>query len=219
MRILAASDIHGSRDVYHWLASLADATPVEALVLAGDLLGVPDGFETVEAAQQWDADSIAAILAAITVPVYYIMGNDDSVELRPTSERVRSLNLRRSDVGPYNFVGYQYTLPFMGGVFERPEETIASDLDSLASAMDDRTVLVTHGPALGILDSTLLGPAGSASLRDTIEKRRVRAHIHGHIHGCFGRNGLHFNVAAARKRRAMLIDLGTMLHEVVGDAT
>ena len=218
MRILAASDIHGSHDVYRWLASLADAIPVEALLLAGDLLGVPDGFETVEAAQQSDADSIATILGAVTVPVYYIMGNDDFVELSPTSQRVRSLNLRRVDVGAYNFVGYQYTLPFMGGVFEKPEEAIARDLESLASAMDDRTVLVTHGPALGILDSTLLGPAGSASLRDTIEKLGVRAHIHGHIHSCFGRNGLHFNVASALKRRAMLIDLETMLHEVVGDA-
>jgi len=127
MRILAASDIHGSRDVYHWLAALADARPVEALLLAGDLLGVPDGFETVEAAQQSDADSIAAILGAITVPVYYIMGNDDFVELCPASPRVRSLNLKRIDAGSYNFVGYQYTLPFMGGVFERPEKAIARD--------------------------------------------------------------------------------------------
>jgi Icc-related predicted phosphoesterase len=191
---------------------------VEALILAGDLLGVPEGFETVEAAQQTEADSIAAMLEAISVPVYYVMGNDDFVELPPASQRVRSLNLTRIDVGSYNFVGYQYTLPFMGGVFERPEEAVARDLESLASAMDDRTVLVTHGPARGILDSTLLGPAGSASLRDTIERRGVRAHIHGHIHSCFGRSGLHFNVASALKRRAMLIDLESMLHEVVGDA-
>ena len=217
MRILAASDIHGRHDVYNWLASLANAMPVEALLLAGDLLGIPDGFETVEAAQQSDADSIARILKAVSVPVYYIMGNDDFVELTAASRQVRSLNLQRVDVGSYNFVGYQYTLPFMGGVFERSEEAIARDLESLAHVMDDRTVLVTHGPALGILDSTLLGPAGSASLRDTIEKRGVRAHIHGHIHSCFGRSGLHFNVAAAQRHRAMVIDLETMLHEVVGD--
>jgi Icc-related predicted phosphoesterase len=103
----------------------------------------------------------------------------------------------------------------MGGVFERPEEVICRDLQSLAPLIDERTVLVTHGPALGILDSTPLGHAGSASLRDMIEKRPMRAHIHGHIHASFGRHELHFNVAAGRKRRAMLIDLETMAHEVV----
>ena len=84
--------------------------------------------------------------------------------------------------------------------------------------MDERTVLVTHSPALGMLDETLLGHAGSASIRDVIGTRRVRIHIHGHIHGRFGRSGIHFNVAAAGRRRAMLVDLESMTHEVVGEA-
>jgi uncharacterized protein len=215
MRVLAASDIHGSHDVYRWLTSLVDSTRVDMLVLAGDLLGVPDGYETVESAQAADARSITDILEPLSVPVFYIMGSDDWVELVPTTQRLRSLNLTRTEVGRYNLVGYQYTLPFMGGVFERPEEVIGRDLQSLVQLIDGQTVLVTHGPALGILDSTLLGPAGSAALRDIIERQPIRAHIHGHIHACFGRHERHFNVAAGRKRRAMLIDLDTMVHDIV----
>jgi len=44
----------------------------------------------------------------------------------------------------------------------------------------------------------------------------VRAHIHGHIHRCFGREGCHFNVAAAGQLRGMVIDLATLKHEVIG---
>jgi len=54
-------------------------------VLAGDLLGVPDGFTTVEEAQRQDAGTIASILRGAKVPVLYIMGNDDLVELEPRS--------------------------------------------------------------------------------------------------------------------------------------
>ena len=143
------------------------------------------------------------------------MGNDDWVDLEPANEGIRSLHGKRVDEDEFNFIGYQYTLPFMGGVNERPEEAIASDLSSLEPLMDERTVLVTHSPAAGILDSTLLGPAGSMSLRDVIARRRVSAHIHGHIHGTFGRSGRHFNVTAGRNRRAVIIDLKSMIHEVV----
>jgi len=218
MRILAASDIHGRHDTFRWLAELLRHGDADALVLAGDLLGVPNGFETVEAAQESDASVVATLLESLAVPVHYIMGNDDVVELRPRTHGVRSLNLTRVDQGAYNFVGYQFTLPLMGGVFEKPEEGIGRDLASIAPLMDERTVLVTHSPALGMLDETPLGHAGSASIRDVIDTRRVRIHIHGHIHDCFGRSGVHFNVAAAGRCRAMLIDLEDMSHEVVGEA-
>jgi len=215
MKILAASDIHGNHDTYRWLASLAGERAVQALVLAGDLLGFPEEFDEVEDAQAADAERIAAILGDLPVPVFYVMGNDDWVDLQPSGQRVRSLHGKRIELRGFNFVGYQCTLPFMGGVNERPEEAIATELSALEPLMDESTVLVTHGPAAGILDSTLLGPAGSVSLLGLIERRNVRAHIHGHIHGSFGRHGRHFNVAAGRYRRAVIIDLISMIHEVV----
>jgi Icc-related predicted phosphoesterase len=75
---------------------------------------------------------------------------------------------------------------------------------------------VTHCPARGVLDSGVLGRnIGSTSIRDLIAARRPRAHIHGHCHAAFGREGRHFNVASARQKRAMIIDLDTLQHRVV----
>lgn len=216
MRILAASDIHGNREVYGWLAEVAEERRPEAIVLAGDLLGVPDGHDTVEAAQSADAGVIAETLSSLDRLVLFIMGNDDWVELPASRTRLQSLHGRRFDLGSFNFVGYQYSLPFMGGIFEKPEEGIARDLAVLELLMDASTVLVTHCPAYGLLDLGILDEhAGSRSILSAVRARGVRAHIHGHIHECFGRQERHFNVAAAGRHRAMLIDLTTMTHEVL----
>ena len=100
---------------------------VDAVVLGGDLLGCPDGFATPEDAQQHDAHLLSESLADAGLPILYIMGNDDLVELNSGSERVQSIHGRRVQSGLYNFVGYQYSLPFMGGTFEKPEESIRVD--------------------------------------------------------------------------------------------
>ena len=48
-----------------------------------------------------------------------------------------------------------------------------------------------------------------------VYQAEVRAHIHGHIHKCFGREGIHFNVASGRAFRAMGIDIEEMEHVVL----
>ena len=42
MRLLAASDIHGNHDFYRWIPLLVQESKVDAVVLAGDLLGFLD---------------------------------------------------------------------------------------------------------------------------------------------------------------------------------
>src|SRR5262245_23937287 len=131
MRFLAASDIHGSYPVYEWLVRRAHERNVEALVLAGDLLGCPDGYDIVEDAQRQDAAAIVKILQRTSIPVYYIMGNDDLVELDPRSDQFIPIHGRRVELANTNLVGYQYTLPFMGGIYEKPEDEIRADLRQL----------------------------------------------------------------------------------------
>src|SRR5262245_28172436 len=121
MRILAASDIHGNHEFYRRLPAAAVEHGADVLVLAGDLLGVPDGFETVEEAQANEARGILELLEPLRIPLYYIMGNDDFVELAPAGHRFMSLHGKRVSWGEYSLVGYQYSLPFMGGIFEKPE--------------------------------------------------------------------------------------------------
>jgi Icc-related predicted phosphoesterase len=216
MRVLASADLHGEHSVYTWLVRTASKHRVDAVVLAGDLLGCPDGFSTPEQAQRHEARQVSECLEGAGLPVFYIMGNDDLVELQPGSERVQSVNGRRVQWGQYAVVGYQYSLPFMGGPFEKSEESISLDVMTLEELLDAGTIFVSHSPALGILDSGI-GETyiGSRSLRDLLLRNPVRAHIHGHSHASFGRHGFHLNVASAGRERAMLLDLKTMEHQVV----
>ena len=95
------------------------------------------------------------------------------------------------------------SLPSMGGDLEKPDEEIEEDLRAIEGYLDSRTVLVTHSPAYGILDPGA-GPhkIGSRALRNLLQAHPVRAHIHGHSHSGFGRDGNHFNAASARSNRA-----------------
>lgn len=216
MRILASADIHGNHRFYQRLLKIAGQHDAQAVILAGDLLGYPAGFAGAEEAQRADAASIVDLLRDTVIPIFYIMGNDDLLELRPNSEQVRSLHMRRFDLGDFNLVGYQYSLPFMGGIFEKSEEFIGRDLDNLRESVDERTIFVTHSPAQGVLDTTMLGThAGSSSISEFVDRFNLRAHIHGHIHGCFGREGRHFNVAVIPSEKAMLINIKEMTHQVV----
>jgi Icc-related predicted phosphoesterase len=216
MRILASADVHGSQPVYEWLLNLAREQEVDAIVLAGDLLGYLDGFDTPEDAQRHEANWLTDVLEGSGLPVLYIMGNDDFVDLNPSASRVQSIHQREVRCGRFRFVGYQFSLPFMGGTFEKPDTDIRIDLADLPVRFCPETVFVSHSPAFGILDPGF-GDVhiGSRSLREFLDLNPYRAHIHGHSHAGFGRQGNHFNVASAAQMRSMIIDLETMEHQVV----
>lgn len=217
MKVLASADVHGKWSVYDWLLNAAREHHVDVIVLAGDLLGCPDGFDSPEDAQRHDAQVLTELIDSAEVPVLFIMGNDDLVELNSLSERVQSIHGRRVALGRFAFVGYQYSLPFMGGPFEKPEDEIQTDLVRLATLLGKQTVFVSHSPALGILDPGF-GEVriGSSSIRELLETSPFRAHIHGHSHAGFGRDRSHFNVASGGRPRTMLLDLETMHHQVLG---
>ncbi len=211
MRILAAADVHGVLSVYEWLVELVPEHRAELLVMAGDLFA--GGWEED---QRQQARKIIPLLQKVRVPLLYLMGNDDFVALDYEDERIKFLHGKRLAFGSYNFVGYQYSLPFVGGIFEKPESEIEQDVRSLEPLLDEQTVLVTHSPAYGVLDRVYGGQhVGSRSLAALLDRKPVLAHIHGHIHESFGRDGNHFNVAAAGQRRAVLLDLPSLNQTVL----
>jgi len=114
LRLLAAADTHGFEDVCQWLVDQAQSFQVDAVVLAGDLLGVPHGFESVEQAMLASATSTRQILTSVEYPVLYIMGNDDLVDLGPDVANIVSIHGRRVELEGFGFVGYQCGPPFMG---------------------------------------------------------------------------------------------------------
>ena len=212
MHILAIADIHGAVSVFDWLPSLAEEHRVDLVILAGDL----SAGSWNEAEQKEQTQEVISALKKIPVPSYYIMGNDDGIDLDFEDDRIKPIYGRRAERSGYGFVGYQYSPPFTGGIFEKPEKEIENDMRELEALLDERTVLVTHSPAFGVLDSTHSGKhVGSRSLAGLLERKSVLAHIHGHIHHSFGREGNHFNVAASRERRAMLIELPSLNHQIL----
>jgi hypothetical protein len=66
---------------------------------------VPGWFDTPEDAQRYQAQTLTQLLAAAGVPVLYLMGNDDLVDLDSRSTRVQSIHDRRVTLGAFSFVG------------------------------------------------------------------------------------------------------------------
>jgi uncharacterized protein len=209
MRVIAAADIHGVRAVYEWLMDLTHAS-CDVLVLAGDLFAGDFATE-----QRKQAEKIVAVLRSSSVPVLYIMGNDDNVALDYSDELIQPIHGRRVAIGAYNFVGYQYTPPFVGDAFVKTDAEIEADLPLLEPFVDERTVFVTHTPAWGSLDLCYEENVGSRAIAQFLQRKPVLAHIHGHIHAKFGRDGNHFNVAAAGVCRAVSIELPSLVHTVL----
>ncbi|SRR6266581_2895363 len=209
MRIIAAADIHGVRAVYEWLVDLSRSS-CDVLVLAGDLLSSNFASE-----QRRQAAKIVELLRSSPVPVLYIMGNDDNVALDRPDGPIQSIHGRRVAIDSYNFVGYQYTPPFVGDAFVKTDAEIAADLPLLDPLLDERTIFVTHAPAWGRLDLCYGEHLGSRSIAEYLERKPVLAHIHGHIHEKFGRDGNHFNVAAASVCRAVSIEVPSLVHTVL----
>jgi Icc-related predicted phosphoesterase len=222
MNLLASSDLHGFLGIYSWLAEQAARLRPDAVILAGDLLNAMPGEGPIVERQLENAELVLDELERIECPVLYLMGNDDLVELPARAGHVRPIHGVRHELGPLNVVGYQHSPPFVRHPliqFEKPEEEIARDLDALEGLVDERTVLVTHSPAHGVLDVGIFDrPAGSPAIARLVERRQPLLHVHGHIHRAFGRQGRHLNVAAAFHRRAVLIDTETLAHEVLEDA-
>ena len=211
VRILAAADVHGTLSVYEWLVQMAAKHQADLLILAGDLFTADWEDE-----QRKQAEKIISVLVSGVSPCFYIMGNDDNVSLDYEDQRIKPVHGRRLSFGALSFVGYEYTPPFVGTAFVKTETEIEKDLDSLESLLDSQTVFVTHSPAYESLDRTYSGEhVGSRSLATVLGRKPVLVHIHGHVHESFGRDGIHFNVAAAGLKRAILIDLPSLHHQVL----
>lgn len=212
MRILAIADVHGAPDVYEWLGEATAEYGADLIILEGDLL--IGGWEDEQTNQARSV--VIPLLRKIGVPVYYIMGNDDHIELGYEDERIKPIHGRRLDPGPYGVAGYQYSTPFMGGCHEKPEDEIAADLRQLEPVLDKATILVTHTPAHGYVDRVFSGhQVGSRAVTELLDRTSVLCHIHGHIHHSFGRAAKHFNVAAGGRKKAMMIEIPSLSHCII----
>jgi len=112
-------------------------------------------------------------------------------------------------IGGVNFYGFPWTPLFNNWAFMMTEEGIEKKISYIPKNTD---VLISHGPAHGILDRTERGDlAGCRALYEKcFKKLDIRYHVHGHIHEGFGNerlrhrsgiNGIteHYNVSVVNE--------------------
>lgn len=205
MTILFSSDLHGNEKAYKRFISLLSSENYEFGILSGDL--TCPGCDNSKQLKQ--------ILKSTDKTIYYLMGNMDSEEWAEDSNLV-FINQRKISLGAYSIVGYQYTNPFSGGIFEKGEIEQETDLDQLKLFVDDKTILVTHGPAYGMLDRIRSSVnVGSKALNKLIDERKPLLHLFGHIHEAAGIEGFSVNGAYWNLGKFVSVDVKTRSAEFI----
>ena len=173
MRLLAFSDVH--RDERQ-AARLADmSADADVVVAAGDLASIHRGLE-----------QLVDMLVTIEKPTVLVPGNNETEEdLRRACAGWRSAVVLHGagteidGVPFYGLGGGVPTTPWPWS-FDLTEDEAA---EKLARCPED-AVLVVHSPPKGHLDGDRA--LGSEAVLRTIEERRPRVAICGHIHECAG---------------------------------
>lgn len=144
-----------------------------------------------------------------------IAGNHDLMfEQDPTRARnfldkqVTYLNDESITLEGIEFYGSPFSALFGGWAFMEDEIDLAARYAHIPVTTQ---VLITHGPAYGILDKTLDGlDVGSTALKSRLsDLTSLRVHINGHIHESYGQielNGVKHINASVVDRRYMLVN-------------
>jgi Icc-related predicted phosphoesterase len=107
------------------------------------------------------------------------------------------------EIDGIKFFGSPYSNIFLNWAFMEDESYLATIWEKIP---DDTNVLITHGPAYGILDEVPRAgreygdSVGSKSLSKRVEElKKLKYHLFGHIHDCYGQkvfNGItHINAS------------------------
>ena len=172
MRLLAFSDVHRDRRQAERLADMA--ADADVVVAAGDFASVHRGLEEV-----------IDMLVVIETPTVLVPGNNETDEaLREACEGWAAATVLHGegveiDGVPFYGLGAGVpTTPWPWSFYLTDEEAAAALEDCPEGA-----VLVSHSPPKGHLD----GPGlGSEAVLRTIEEKRPRLVVCGHIHECAG---------------------------------
>ncbi len=218
MKILFTSDLHGHYKAYSEFSRILKDGDYDLGIIAGDLMthvpldelsdGVNDYMKSIEHM----IVEIKKILLSSGKHIFFIMGNDDGIIEGgikwPNIGKLLNINQKKVKYKGYSFIGYQYTPPFLGGLYEKQEIEQLQDFKTLKSKIDDKTILVTHGPPAGVLDGQNYG---STALKALVKERMPLLHLFGHVHQSFGREGNSINGAFPTARKFVDINLTTLV--------
>ena len=158
-------------------------------------------------------------LRPLKKPLYFMLGNDDPVELK---ELLDAAPWGTHDEGKVLWIdddhemiswGYSNITPWHSHR-EQPEDLLRGSLDAMAAGLQhpERAIVNVHVPPYGtqlddapVLDANLtvqqslgqvkFGPAGSPAVRDFLLERQPLLGLHGHIHEATGMRRLGRTIA------------------------
>lgn len=198
MKIVCISDTHG----HHKKFDIPDG---DVLVFAGDMMTAGrDHFEIISF-NKW----LGRLPHSHKI---VIAGNHDRLfESNPSYAQGLLTNctyLENSgcEIDGVKFWGSPYTPAFYNWAFNSTPEEFQKHWNLIPS---DTDVLITHGPAFGILDTITAGTdhLGCIELAKTISRIVPRLHVFGHIHGGHGWMGKAFT-GDCKCVNASLVDEG-----------
>ena len=178
MRLVVISDTHG---LHNRIEDLPDG---DVLVHAGDFMNSGYDLRDVLSFNRWLGEQ----------PFKHIVvcaGNHDryfensAQEARSILTNATYLENTGVTIDNVTFWGSPYTPEFLNWAFMYPRGSGAKYWDQIPSGLD---VLVTHGPPFGILDQVAPGGVhlGCAELLESVEQKKPKVHLFGHIHGGAG---------------------------------
>jgi predicted phosphohydrolase len=174
VRVVAVADLHGQ---------LPPIPPCDVLLVAGDNCTMDDHSSAYQRAflegpfadwlERVPADAIAGVA-----------GNHDLLAARDPALLARLpwtyLSDSAATIGGLRIWGTPWAVTFGDWAFMESDEDLAVRFSAIPAGLD---VLLAHGPPLGICDRAIRdADAGSAALRDAIERARPRVCVFGHIH-------------------------------------
>lgn len=176
MRLLVITDLHDYPARLEQI--LAQAGPVEAVLLGGDLttFGTPA-----------DAEQIIRAAQAQVSTVWAVAGNCDSPEIdRHLASLGVSLAGRGITLGPLGLQGLSAIPPWRSGMYCQSEEELAASLEAGYAQLGTPPLhgVLAHVPPYGLrADRTFLWRhAGSTALRAFVERTQPAVVFCGHIH-------------------------------------
>ncbi len=219
MRILVASDLHGSEQAALEIRSGSLKYKAKLVVLCGDITHFGDITQATRLLEKASSSSI---------PIVYVPGNCDPPVLADLKDLVNIYNIHGRihliDGICLGGVGGAPPSPF-NTPFELNEKGIRQVLDSISSELKScaRTILVSHSPPAGTsLDQTQLGiHVGSRSVREFIERVQPDLVLCGHIHESLGKDilgrSVMVNPGSARHGSYAVLDLADEIQVVFKD--
>ena len=198
MDFIAIADINGGIEAAERFADSVETDGVDGLIVAGDISSFPmvstrRDLLTYFACQ--NTREILMLLSSLELPIYLVIGNDDFPETEDVFSQfplVKNLHLNPVDFGDFEMIGFRGAVHVdLNTPTEYEDEEAYPVLADAFKQLSKPSVLVSHCPPQGVLDTTASGKSiGSSAVLRVIEEFSPIACLCGHVHELGGESQL-----------------------------